>query len=59
MGMSFNNSVKNWEGQVIGFRCIVCDEIKSKMWGNICNACSEKKRQHLEMLEAIKNGQRA
>jgi len=45
-----NNDVKNWQGQVIGFRCSVCDEIKTKMWGTICNAC----RKQQELIDLLK-----
>ena len=26
-------------GELIGYRCSICDEVKSKMWGTICNQC--------------------
>ena len=38
-----NNDVRDWQGNIIGFRCSVCDEIKSKMWGTVCNECSERR----------------
>jgi hypothetical protein len=34
-----NNEVRDGFGRLIGFRCWQCDEIKTKMWGEICNAC--------------------
>jgi len=38
-----NNSIKDSYGNIIGYRCSICDEIKSKMWGVICNACRDRK----------------
>lgn len=41
--MSFNpETIRDWQGKIIGFRCSICDEIKTKMWGNICNLCRAK-----------------
>ena len=38
-----NNEVKNDAGELVGFRCSQCDEVKTKMWGTVCNACAAKK----------------
>lgn len=47
--MNYNNEVKNSDGQVIGFRCHICDEAKTKMWGTVCNECAKKnERQTVE-----------
>ena len=32
-------AVYDGNNQIIGFRCSICDEVKSKMWGDICNLC--------------------
>lgn len=37
--MSFDNSVRDFRGYVIGFRCDICDQVKTKMWDTICNEC--------------------
>lgn len=37
-----NNDVKNSEGETIGFRCNICDQVKTKMWGTVCNECARK-----------------
>jgi hypothetical protein len=37
--VSFNNAVYGDNGRVVGFRCDVCDQVKTKMWGTVCNAC--------------------
>jgi hypothetical protein len=37
--MNFDNSVRDARGEVIGFRCDVCDRVVSKMWGTTCNLC--------------------
>lgn len=34
-----NNDVRNYRGEVIGFRCFTCGEVKDRMWGTVCNAC--------------------
>lgn len=34
-----NNDVKDHDGEIIGFRCSVCGEVKHKMWGQVCNKC--------------------
>ena len=53
--MSFNNSVKDEWGELVGFRCFECGGIFQSMWGEICNGCREKERRHQEMLAAIKS----
>ena len=37
-----NNDVKNSEGETVGFRCHICDQVKTKMWGTVCNECARK-----------------
>ena len=37
-----NNDVRNYRGEVIGFRCFQCGEVKDRMWGTTCNACRSK-----------------
>ena len=37
-----NNSVRDWQGNVIGFRCFTCGEIYQSGWGNHCNGCRNK-----------------
>lgn len=51
--MSFNNSVQNAYGKVIGYRCHECGEVFQSMWGCICNGCVAKERRHQEALEAL------
>ena len=51
-GNMVNNKVKDFHGAVIGYRCIVCDQIKSKTWDNICNLCREASEK-LEATDAI------
>ena len=36
-----NNEVKE-NGVVIGYRCNLCDKVKTKMWGERCNECLKK-----------------
>lgn len=40
--MSTNNAIYDRNRQIIGFRCHICDQVKSKMWGNVCNECRSK-----------------
>ncbi|PCI28140.1 hypothetical protein COB55_04490 [Candidatus Wolfebacteria bacterium] len=49
----FNNSVYCGD-KLIGFRCSRCDDIKSKMWGTICNSCRDNDRKHKELLKEMK-----
>lgn len=44
-----NNAVQNSRGDVVGFRCHVCDQVKSKMWGEVCNECRSRQEQHSEL----------
>lgn len=37
--MSFDNTVYDARNRIVGFRCWQCDEVKSRMWGTICNQC--------------------
>lgn len=50
-----NNAIYDSSGRETGFVCRECDEVKSKMWGNICNQCREAERRHQETLRAIGN----
>lgn len=52
--MSFNNSVKDGWGELVGFRCFECGGIFQSMWGEVCNGCREKERRHRELVEAVK-----
>ena len=53
-----NNSIKNWQGQTVGFKCSECGSIVSAMWGDICNSCRGQERRHQELLKAIRNQQK-
>lgn len=33
-----NNEVRE-DRKVVGFRCHTCDQVKTKMWGTVCNEC--------------------
>jgi len=49
-----DNSIRNWQGKTIGFKCSECGSIVSFMWGDVCNSCREVERRHQELLKAIK-----
>jgi hypothetical protein len=34
-----SNTVVDWRGRIVGFRCSECDQVKTKMWGTVCNSC--------------------
>jgi len=53
METNFDLSVKDWRGNVIGYRCIDCGAVRQQMWGNVCNECREKERRHRELIAAI------
>lgn len=53
--MTFDTSVRNWRGQVIGYRCLDCGDIVQQMWGNTCNKCRDNERRHQELIAAIKS----
>lgn len=50
-----NNSVKNYRGKVIGFKCSYCGLIKDKMWSNICNECRNKRDYSEKILNSFKD----
>lgn len=56
-----NNSVKDYQGKIIGFRCIRCGNVKSSMWGETCNECrsildeNRKLREEISRLTATIN----
>jgi hypothetical protein len=56
--MNFDLSVKDWRGNVIGYRCINCGAIRQQMWGNVCNECRDKERRHQELIAAIRQHDR-
>jgi len=49
-----NNSVQNYRGETIGFRCWTCGEIRNRMWGTTCNSCRLEERK-IAALEKIAN----
>lgn len=51
-----NNEVRNWRGEVVGFRCFECGNIYESGWGEKCNNCRTAERRHREIIEAIKSG---
>lgn len=52
--MNFNNSVRNWQGQIIGFRCFECGQVKGQMWGNTCNECRAKQEEAEKLRHEIR-----
>ena len=50
-----NNDVRDGWGELIGFRCFRCEEVRSKMWGTICNQCRADDERHAEILAAHHN----
>ena len=46
--------VRDWRGDVVGYRCRICGEVYGSMWGDICNKCREEERRHKELLGAIR-----
>jgi hypothetical protein len=52
-----NNEVRAGRGVLVGYRCQECDQVKSAMWGEVCNECREKERRHQELLDAIRSSQ--
>lgn len=49
-----NNSVYDWRGNLIGFRCDTCNEVVQKMWGDTCNACRKRDEQVDRIVAAIR-----
>jgi hypothetical protein len=52
-----NNSVKNWYGETIGFRCFKCEGVFPSMWGSICNKCREQERLLKELFKKAEQKQ--
>jgi len=50
-----NNSIKNWRGEIIGFRCWKCREMIDSMMGEICNTCRDEERRHQELMSVLKD----
>lgn len=48
-----NNSVKNYYGETVGFRCWTCGEVFPSMWGENCNKCRNQKDENRKMREEI------
>lgn len=38
-----NNEVRDFRGNLVGFRCFNCNDVVPSMWGTTCNACRSKK----------------
>ncbi len=34
-----DNTIYDWKGRPVGFRCSHCEKIYQKMRNNICNSC--------------------
>lgn len=48
-----NNTVRDYRGRVVGFRCFSCGEIYPSMWGTTCNKCSEEEKRHSQLIDEI------
>jgi len=55
--MSFNNSVCDGRGNVLGFKCWECGEVVPSMWGETCNSCRAIERRHREIVKALRRGE--
>jgi DNA-directed RNA polymerase subunit N (RpoN/RPB10) len=40
-----NNEVRDFRGNLIGFRCFTCNDVVPSMWGTTCNQCAAKKNE--------------
>ncbi len=49
-----NNEVRNYRGQVIGYKCIQCGKVVQSMWNITCNDCRKKNKEHEELITEIK-----
>ena len=48
-----NNAVRDWRGNIIGYRCWECGEIKQSMWGTTCNSCRNKHEEASKLRDEI------
>jgi len=49
-----NNSIKDWQGNIRGFRCFQCGGVFDRMWGTTCNSCIEQNDVNQEMIKLKK-----
>jgi hypothetical protein len=49
--MRIGNQIVNGAGEVVGFICSECDQIRVSMWGDLCNSCRAIERRHKETLK--------
>ena len=49
-----NNSVTNYRGEIIGFRCWRCGDVFPSMWGEICNGCRHQDEENSKLREEVR-----
>ena len=55
MGGVTNNAIRDWQGEIIGYRCHDCGQVFQSMWGCICNQCRAVERRHRETIGRTKH----
>lgn len=54
-GVMINNEIRDYRGNLIGFRCPNCGNLCERGWGNTCNRCRKEERRYRELLRAIRD----
>jgi len=49
-----DNSVRDYRGDIIGYKCWTCEKISQSMWGETCNECRNKKQQDNNLIDEIR-----
>lgn len=54
MMFDFSRTIRDWNGQVVGYECVDCGDVVHALWGGKCRKCQIAERRHIETLEAMK-----
>lgn len=49
-----NNSITNWQGEIVGFRCWRCGGVFQSMWGETCNGCRHQDEENKKLRAEIR-----
>lgn len=50
-----NNSIRNWQGNTVGFKCSQCGGIYQSMWGDVCNGCRKSNENNEKLIAEIRD----
>ena len=51
--MSYNNTITDYHGKVVGYRCLNCNDIYYSGWGTTCNKCRNEQNNANRLIDEV------